>query len=274
MTNEHGEYHFTSLPPGETYLQIDRATIGYKRVTTQPEPVEITLHGGDIGSFDFGIVHSATVTGTVTRYEFENTSILDSASRTRPVKPQSDMYVQLSKGTELYRRITDNHGRFIFNDLRPGKWILSVPEGQLPENHYLEKETIEFEIKAGESRDILLNILPRRRAVKMLQEGNLIEEKPSPQQSQKTVQQSLKTPSTTPIIQFRKDKNGYVAQVSSWSNEEKANLEKNRIQQKSKYTPFVEKINLPKIGIRYRVFIGAFSTREEAETAFRSLQTK
>ena len=47
----------------------------------------------------------------------------------------------------------------------------------MPQYHYLEKDTFEIELAPGEKKEILIRVLPRKRTIQMIEEGEtLIEE--------------------------------------------------------------------------------------------------
>ncbi|HMK39093.1 MAG TPA: hypothetical protein VK569_07110, partial [Bacteroidota bacterium] len=73
--------------------------------------------------------------------------------------------------------------RFQFADLRPGDWILRVSGENLPEYHYLERDSVQLSVIPGERSQIALRVLPRRRKVQILQEGNIRREGEPPRVS-------------------------------------------------------------------------------------------
>ena len=73
--------------------------------------------------------------------------------------------------------LTDRKGRFSFDDVRPGQWTLAVHADNLPEYHYLEKDTFEIELAPGDKKELLVRVLPRKRTIQVIEEGGtLIEE--------------------------------------------------------------------------------------------------
>ena len=77
--------------------------------------------------------------------------------------------------SETLRRLTDRRGRFIFEDVRPGKWTLKVYEAGLPEYHYLEQNTFTFELKPGGKEEVLVRVLPKVRRIEIIEEGEILE---------------------------------------------------------------------------------------------------
>lgn len=89
----------------------------------------------------------------------------------------ANMLVELANPSESLRRLTDRKGRFTFEDVRPGQWTLKVQKAGLPEHHYLEPETFELDLKPGETKDLLIKALPRKRPIIIIDEGGVLQTK-------------------------------------------------------------------------------------------------
>ena len=272
VTDREGYFVFASLKPQRQYFIIDKATIGLDRITTQPMPMEVSVRGGEEERLDIRVVRSARLTGTVTTYNFDEASPVDSAQKVVAAGGQPGMVVELTSGGESHRRVSDNTGTFSFADLRPGAWTLRVIGGELPQYHYVERESYDVIVAPGASEQMSIRILPRRRAIQILQQGAVLQTgKPAtavaPPPPPPTVQ-----PEEPCLIVYRKDKGGYVLQVSSWVNEAKAKEQASVAEAFTGMSGFVERTTVPTLGIRYRVYVGAFKTRAEAESICNKMQ--
>jgi hypothetical protein len=86
--------------------------------------------------------------------------------------------VELTSASEIKRCVTDRKGRFRFEELRPGKWTVRMRRDNLPEYHYFEKDTFEFQLKPGEEKEILVKAVPKKRSIRIIEQGGiLLEEK-------------------------------------------------------------------------------------------------
>lgn len=47
LSDRHGGFFFASLKPGSVFLTVDKASIGFDRITTQPMPMEVLVRGGE-----------------------------------------------------------------------------------------------------------------------------------------------------------------------------------------------------------------------------------
>ena len=82
--------------------------------------------------------------------------------------------VELRNSSEVKRAVTDNQGYFEFEELRPCKWTFKVYDDNLPEYHYLEKDTFELELKPGQRGEISAKVLPKKRRIRIIAEPQTI----------------------------------------------------------------------------------------------------
>ena len=52
----------------------------------------------------------------------------------------------------------------------------TLPKDHLPENHYLETKILNLNLAPGEKKEILMRVLPRKRQIRILQDGGILTE--------------------------------------------------------------------------------------------------
>ena len=304
ITDRDGQFSFPSLKPDKYYIQMDMASIGLNRVPSQQMPREVTIQGGEEARLDLGVVRGAVISGAVLIYGTRDTVEADSA-RTITVElgGHPNVILELSNSVESHRRLSDNRGRFTFSGIRPGRWVLQVLEGNLPANHYFEKESFEVELVPGGAELVLFKVLPRKRRIQIVQEGGVLREtraadakkpiaapvRPTPPpttkpQPERVVVAKPQVPPVHPtpvrmadtsyIVLRIPGESAYTIQTSSWPREDRARREAQRFEQASGYQAFVDKVDLPSLGVRYRVYVGRFSTKRLADLAAEELRKK
>jgi len=175
LTDGQGRVTFSGLAPETYYLQLDGTSLGTDRVTLQENPLPVSARRGGTTKLDVGVVRSARVAGRVELYDFDARTRADDPAR--PIVEAGGgrhVLLALTRDGETVRRMTDADGRFVFSDLRPGRWTLSVADAALPEHHYFENDTVPVEIDAGEATDLTLRVLPEHRPVRMLATAELV----------------------------------------------------------------------------------------------------
>jgi len=190
VTDRNGEFTFPALKPGTFYLDIDGASIGLKRIPVQKTPMEVDIEGGKETSIEIGITESAVFKGKVMVYRFvkedtlqEKNAIYEGKDKAIPGDTEKEVVegyglanvvLELKNELETRRVLTDRKGRFSFNEVRPGKWTLTVYADNLPQYHYLEKDTFEIELAPGEKKEMLIKVLPRKRTIQIIEEGEIL----------------------------------------------------------------------------------------------------
>jgi len=193
VTDKKGNFKFPSLTPGTHHIRVDQEAIGFNRVTIQKTPLEITINGGAETEIKLGVVRSAILKGRVVVFsskaeeddnEGEESNnrgdkiVIEASGKTGGGRLIEDyglanIFVELKSESEIHRRVTDRNGDFIFEDVRPGDWTLTVYESNLPAYHYLEQNTFKFNLKPGSEEEVLVKILPQMRSINIIDTGEI-----------------------------------------------------------------------------------------------------
>ncbi len=265
LTNGKGEYFFASLKPGSVFVTIDRASIGLDRIPTKPMPMEVNVLGGEETNLDLGVTRSVLVTGTVILYNSKETTLGDTSTSSIDLGGKSGVFLELTNGTDYNRRVTDSRGRFTFTDIRPGMWTLSVIGGDIPEYHVVVPAAIDINAKPGEKKEVAIQLVPRKRTIKILQEGTIIPQALTKPEKTVELQPAPKKTPLPCIVYFDARKRGFILQISSWVTKRKAIRVARQAEEFSGKKSFTVAARIPSLGTRYRVFLSLFKTAKEAE---------
>ena len=199
VTNNSGNFTFPVVKPGFRYLIVDPVSIGLKRIPNLKSPVglEVTSSshkGGQERSVIIPVVQAAWLSGQIMVYGYEDDN--NKITQGDPNKPYyiagntgkngklcanyglAGTVVELRKGSEIKRAVTNSEGNFELAGLRPGKSIIKIYSNNLPEYHYLEKDTFTIDLKPGQGTEISTRVLPKKRRIKIISEPRtLIEQK-------------------------------------------------------------------------------------------------
>jgi cell division septation protein DedD len=298
VTDRNGEFIFPSLRPGPYYIQLDMAKIGLNRVSSQPMPREITIKGGEADRLDMGVIRAATLSGTVLLYASKDSLQVDTTSSPLvELGGHANVVLELSNAVEAQRRISDNRGRFSFVGMRPGQWTLRVIDGNLPANYYIDKESLDVDLPPGGEQEVTLKVLPRKRRIQVITTGKtLVETQPAERKpaerrqveqprptpvpkpaeirtpEQRQIQPPIAVGQPGPLVVHYPNREAYTIQMSSWETEGKAWQEARRLENATGYYTFVRKIDLPELGVHFRVYVGYFETRALADSAAQELR--
>ncbi len=274
LSDGNGAFYFGSLKPGPAYLTIDRATIGFDKTTSQPMPVELLIRGGEESNITLIVTKSVTVRGSVILFAFKEQNNLDTSTALEAMGGRSGVFLELTNGTEVHRRVSGAHGQFLFSELRHGPWVLKVTGGDIPEYHVVDPEVIDANLASGETKDVSIQIRPRKRAIIMLQEGSVVQELPSINQKKSPSPKGRGQNATRWLVFFDKDLDGYLLQISSWKTDAGARTAAAHWGRVTGRKTFVRSVRVPALGLYYRVYIGVFKTKDEAMAIYQTFQLK
>lgn len=190
VTDEKGGFVFKNLKKKTYYLTIDKASMGLNRVTIQKSPIEIETVEGKKGiDVQIGVVDGASLSGRV---------LLQSAPRDRGTDEAGfivgsgsaviddsvscedgdygleNILVEMRKGDEILRRLTDKNGRYEFEELRPGRWTVKFHPRNLPDYHRYEQDIYTVDVEAGSSQTLNACVVPQKRRIRFLQQGETL----------------------------------------------------------------------------------------------------
>ena len=185
VTDNKGQFVFPSLEPGVHYLQVEKASIGLDRVTTRRVPLEIRVRGGRTETVDLAVTHGATLSGHVAVFglgsqtqrgifvEQDSAAIGESADSMQYLYDLAGIDVELRSDFDARRVLTDRNGRFVFDELAPGRWMLTVSSHGLPTFHTIENDSRDLVVEPASYTDISIRVLPLKRSVIIVDEGKV-----------------------------------------------------------------------------------------------------
>ena len=306
LTDRNGEYHFVSLKPDKYYVQLDMATIGLNRVALQELPHEVSVVGGQETRYDISLSRAIGVSGVVLIFGMKDQALGDTS---QPELIQQgghpNVILELSNLQESSRRVSDNRGRFSFAGIRPGQWTLRILDGNLPQNTHFEKDSYVIDAAPGASMEFTFKALPRKRRIQLLQQGKTLEAAPSkgkgveiaPQKSKtleapppklksgqppsrkKSEKQAARLPKSSSkqvqvpmTVVFVPERMAFSIEHSKWPTRALADSVEATVEQKIKLPAFVIAEHTGKGETAYKILLGAFSSRQEAEEAAAKLK--
>jgi hypothetical protein len=81
--------------------------------------------------------------------------------------------VEARLGAAVFSQVTDDQGRFRFEDLRPGRWALVIDSDDLPEFSTPEKPALDVDVRPGLVAEATVRVLQRRRPIQFVDGGEI-----------------------------------------------------------------------------------------------------
>ncbi|MGM0598798.1 MAG: MSCRAMM family protein, partial [Candidatus Rifleibacteriota bacterium] len=182
VTNKSGQFVFPAMTCGTHTLTIERESVGFNRISSIKLPAEIMIKGGKTSKIEIAMLKGAKLNGRFVSSSVRHgvssasgdailTGDVGQSLEKSPVAGLANILVELSQANKTTRRASDNYGEFQFDSLKPGTWHYKVYEHNLPENHRVKNGEGEITFAAGESKELLLEVVPRRRSIQIIDEG-------------------------------------------------------------------------------------------------------
>jgi len=179
-----GLFTFPSVKVGTHYLSIARADAALDKVpiTRLPAQVEVLAEGDN--RIDVALTRAATLGGRVLAHEPPNSALaavelaaeagepggIDRSAQGRRLQSRGlqEVLVILRSGERIYKRLTDQEGRFRIAGVPPGRWTVSIAEDGLPADLELERGQFVLDLEPGAKADVEFKLMPKPRRLKML----------------------------------------------------------------------------------------------------------
>lgn len=181
VTDRDGRFVFPSLRPGYYQVNIEQSSLGADRVTLEPVPFGVEVEKERSVDLAIGVVSASRVraklilfgAGRAASAAFTSEGEAGGGGELKPLGGLAAGLVELTDGKDVLRQVTDAEGMVSFDHLRPGKWTLKVYENNLPAHHGIETPETFFEVEPGQTREVLVRILPAKRSIRFIDGGEI-----------------------------------------------------------------------------------------------------
>lgn len=170
ITDKDGEVSFGGVPGGQHRLSMSQETsfanavfVGDPTLTVDSTRVTPTI-------FSLAIARSARVDVDVRRFTTVRTAVAAGADSLREAGALSNATLILAGERDTLYRTTAENGKAVFTDVPPGVWTLTI-RGDTPAFTRFEPDRLEIVLDPGASKTVSFRLIPRRREVQMIGEG-------------------------------------------------------------------------------------------------------
>ncbi len=221
VTDEDGRFSFPNIPAGDYRLDLPRPSLGVGQALVEKAPLRVSLDEGDRREIQLSVARTSTLSGHILLYATSESRnrpggrpeglYLEGRGRTNwsedegadpplldenllEMGGQEGVLLRLSGQGRIFYRLSDAQGRFQFEELPPGAWLLEVEDAPLPANHFLEEKLFAFELLPGENALRDFRILPSFRPVRIIDQESLRADAPPAGKDPRPVLSSRRSP--------------------------------------------------------------------------------
>ena len=194
VTDPQGDFLFRGLEPGAYVLTLDERNMPREKVTVEKTPMTVYVSGGGKVDCSVGLTTGASIAGRIMVFKLENEKAdllvkkapsgpsvgeFETGEGAAAPKPRMVESANLTAATvelvgpgdEVFHALTDESGRFSFEGLRPGPYVLRVFAADLPELTSFEKDTFELDLKPAAREQVDIKVLPVIRPIQIIGGG-------------------------------------------------------------------------------------------------------
>ena len=183
VTDDKGEFVFDGLAPGSYVLTLDDRNAGSGLVTVDKMPLTLVVAGGRRTELAIGMTRGASLGGRIAVYDNEGEALQgvtggpDTGAGAKPQlverAPLAGATVEIRGEGDVFEQVTDAQGRFLFEGLRPGRYLLRAHDDDLPENHVFEQDAYEFDLAPAGKEDVTIRLVPVSRPIRIIDMGEV-----------------------------------------------------------------------------------------------------
>lgn len=173
VTDAAGRFEFPSLKPGPHQLKVLEDSLSPQMAMTSALPLEVEVRAAATGEVDLAAAPAGSISVRVKRYAFADGSAVETSGALREECGEEGVAVEISNGRETWRAQTDRAGRVSFDRLPGGQWELRIASDALPPLHAIEEPARVVALQPGESRRVEARVLPQRRALIIVDGGEI-----------------------------------------------------------------------------------------------------
>jgi hypothetical protein len=170
ITDRDGEVAFGGVPGGQHRLSMSQETSFADAVFVDDPTVLVDSAQPTPTTFRLAIARGARVNIVARRYSAQRTGIAGAPDSLVDAGPLANATLVLAGARDTLYRTTAENGTATFTDVPPGHWVIAI-RGDAPAFHRFDPDRAELTLKPGEIQRHDFRLVPRRREVQMIGDG-------------------------------------------------------------------------------------------------------
>ena len=170
ITDRDGEVAFGGVPGGQHRLSMSQETSFAEAVFVGDPTVVVDSAQPTPTTFRLAIARGARVNIVARRYASKRTAIAGAPDSLEDAGPLANAALILAGERDTLYRTTTEQGTATFTDVPPGHWVIAI-RGDAPAFHRFEPDRAELTLTPGETQRHDFRLVPRRREVQMIGDG-------------------------------------------------------------------------------------------------------
>ncbi|MEX2152014.1 MAG: NEW3 domain-containing protein [Gemmatimonadaceae bacterium] len=170
ITDAQGQVAFGGVPGGEHRVSMSQETSFADAVFVGDPTLRVDSTQARPTTFKLAIARSARVDVVVRRFSSVRTGIAGAPDSLADAGSVVNASLVLAGERDTLYRTTGEDGKVSFTDVPPGTWVITI-RGDAPAFHRFDPDRIELQLAPEESRALAFRLIPRRREVQLIGDG-------------------------------------------------------------------------------------------------------
>ena len=160
ISDDNGQFKFKGLNPGIYPVLVDKSKLELHELPMEESPIMVEISPNLEQEINIELVRTGQLLGEISLKQGKPSPLLINQVSL------NNYFVQVQKGGEIRRTITNDSGQFDFKDLRPGKWTLTILNPNNNKDIVLERTFFQIEIKGEEIAPVFVVAKKKQRKIR------------------------------------------------------------------------------------------------------------
>lgn len=170
LTDDQGRYRLIASTDLTQHLHLDQRSIGVDRVSILETPHAISPSRTDV-EVDLPVAYGVTLSGEVVRHVPAEISLPSADGRTGHLEPIHGVIIEARGADRVFRTRTNRAGHFLFENIPPGDYVVSVIRGGVPGTYRWKEDRLQITVADGVKRTVRFDMVPIRRTIRRIDGG-------------------------------------------------------------------------------------------------------
>lgn len=161
ITNSNGEFDFSNLKTGVKTLKVDQSKFEFGKIIQEEMPVDLEVKPNETIELDLHVIQAAKIRGYVNFIKTKQVS----SSKFKLSRPEVIVELKNEDKTITYTTTSNRRGEFVFNNVKPGKWEISIYDKLLKKDFKIKNNYQVIDVVEGEKKSITFNMSQKKRNI-------------------------------------------------------------------------------------------------------------
>lgn len=148
VTDENGVFKFKDLLPQDYYLTLDQSSYNDKLISEQQLPLKTVISSRKTDTINITLITPIKIKGTINYKKAEQIQSKEFSNK------MPNLILKLENGKDVLYTIINEKGEYVFSEIIPGNWTLSIVKKGLEQKFVFPESTKKLVLESGQDLTI------------------------------------------------------------------------------------------------------------------------